>query len=224
MIEMLRTISAILPCNCVPPSKQADKHSNIHQTACNGLTSEQPSPTRPPSITDQQEKYKQEQGQDQDLDQDQDQDQEPAPETGLLPPPSEDDPDSTLTLTAIEASIAPNNEDLCQDQIENKKHTKVDADSKRASAPPNVELNIACDPLPDFSLDSRARLSYWGPPPYLPPDLPLPDSPIRCCQPRKPHTNQSPFYGAYFRGEETLPRVLLSMRSNPRLATVLRRA
>lgn len=210
---MLRAISAILPCSCLPRSKQADKNDHL-QTVFHELTSKQPSPTRPPATGHHQEE-------EQDREQ---QDQEPVQEAVLLSPLTEDDPD--LTITAIEASIEPSSDSDSDsdskdedegDGQNDKASTNPNTDSKRASAPPNLELNIPCDPLPDFSLNSRSRLSYWGPPP----DHPLPNPPIRLHHSRE-RTNQSPYYSAYFRGEETLPRILMSMRSNPRLATVIR--
>lgn len=211
--NMLKAISVILPCNCLPDFKQADK--NIHPVSYE-LTSEQPLPTQPPS-TDQPADEEEEQAKDQKHGQE----QEPGQKAVLLSPATEDDPDSTLT--AIEASIKPNIEDEGEDQLD-EEATKFDINSKRSSALPNLELNIPCDPLPDFSLNSRSRLSYWGPSPHLPPDQALPETPVRLHQPLEPRTSQSLYYDAYFRGEETLPRILLSMRSNPRLATFLRRA
>ncbi|KAJ4387200.1 hypothetical protein N0V93_007789 [Gnomoniopsis smithogilvyi] len=114
-----------------------------------------------------------------------------APTAVLLSPPTEDDPDSTLT--AIEASIARNKEDEGEVQID-EEPAKVDTHSKQASALPKLELNIPRDPLPDFSLNSRSRLSYWGPPPNLPPDCALPDLLVRCRQACEPRTNQATSY------------------------------
>lgn len=167
---MLRAVSAILPCSCLPQSKQADKQ-NI-QTVPSKLASRQPSPTQHLTIIKQEEQGKK-----------QTQKQEPAQETVPILPPNEDDPDSTLT--AIEASIEPNHENDDRERQNHEKQDKLDKSSKRASAPPNLELNISYDPLPDFSLNSRSRLSYWGPPPHLPPSHPLPAPLIRLRQPRE---------------------------------------
>lgn len=173
---MLRAVSAILPCSCLPHFKQADKQ-NIH-TISYELTSRQPSFSCPPTINKQEEEEQ---------DKKQTQIKEPAQEAISILPPTEDDPDSTLT--AIEASIEPNHEDDDCDGQNNEEQAKLDRISERASAPPNLELNISYDPLPDFSLNSRSRLSYWGPPPHLPPSHPLPAPLIRLRQPRESFIN-----------------------------------
>lgn len=174
---MLRAVSAILPCSCLPHFKQADK--NI-QTVSHELTSSQPSPTQPPTIIKQEEEEENHK---------QTQKQEPAQEAVPIFPSTDDDPDSTLT--AIEASIQPNHEDDNCGGQNNEEQARLDRSSKRASAPPNLELNISYDPLPDFSLNSRSRLSYWGPPPHLPPSHPLPAPLIRLRQPRESFTNEN---------------------------------
>lgn len=185
---MLRAVSAVLPCSCLPNYKQADK-TNLQSVSCE-LTTRQPSPAQPQSINKQKEEEK---------DQQQTQTQEPAQEAVPVLPPTEDDPDSTLT--AIEASIDPNHEDDNRDGQNNEEQAKLDRFSKRASAPPNLELNLSYDPLPDFSLNSRSRLSYWGPPPHLPPNHPLPAPLVRPRQLRESLIDGDPLYSAYCRGE-----------------------
>lgn len=180
---MLRAVSAILPCSCLPHFKQADKQ-NI-QTASYKLTSSQPSPTQPPTIIKQEEE---------ELDKNQTQTKELAQEVAPIHPPTEDDPDSTLT--AIEASIEPKYEDDVRYVQNNEEQAQLHKSSKRASAPPNLELNIDYDPLPDFSLNSRSRLSYWGPPPHLPPSHPLPAPLVRLHQPRESLIDVDNFYSA----------------------------
>lgn len=186
--KMLRAVKAVLPCSCLPNYKQADKKSP--QSVSYELTNRQPSPTQYPTINKQKEEEE---------DHRQTQEQEPAQETVPVLPPTEDDSDSTLS--AIEASIDPNHEDDNRDGQNNEEQTKLDRFPKRASAPPNLELNLSYDPLPDFSLNSHSRLSYWGPPPHLAPNHPLPAPLIRLRQLRGSHIYENPLYSAYFRGE-----------------------
>lgn len=76
---------------------------------------------------------------------------------------------SESSLTAIEASVEPKNED-------GDEQTKDD--TQLLSAPPNLDsVQIPKDRLPDFSLTSRTRISYYGPPPFPPPLRPLPALP-----------------------------------------------
>lgn len=78
---------------------------------------------------------------------------------------------SESSLTAIEASVEPTNENESE-------HTKDVDDAHRRSAPPNLDgVQIPKDRLPDFSLTSQTRISYYGPPPFPPPLRPLPALP-----------------------------------------------
>lgn len=193
--SVVSAILTCLPCNCVPPNicKQAD--TTKLKAVPYELTTRQPSPTQgPTSVFLQQPTYT----------------DEAVPRT----PPADLEPDLETTLTFIEASIA--------DEQEQERELKDEAEQTlavtirlRDSAPPNLELILPRNPLPDFSLTSRSRLSYWGPSPFSPPDQPLPAIPAAAhCDEL---TRHSPIYTSYFAGEDSHRRILRHTGSNPRL-------
>lgn len=193
---MLCAAAAFL--SCLPFCKAAGDTNNF-KTVSYELTTQQPFRTQPPT-TEQLPR-------------------QPTEETVSRAPPAEDDPDATLA--AIEASIEPKQDHKDEDHKE-AEQTTANINPDTATAPPNLELNIVRDPLPDFSLTSRTRLSYWGPSPFSPPDQPLPTIPAPAEYYEDPR--HSPFYRSYLLGEETPKRILTCVRSNPRLNDSPRRS
>lgn len=193
---VLSAMLPCLPCSCWPgvnKQKQADS-TKFKATTSYELTIKHPSPILAPTTVQQ---------------------QQPTQEPVSTAPPAQDDPDTTLA--AIEASIAQDHE--AEDHRE-AQPTTASSVPNHASAPPSLDLNLPRDALPDFSLASPSRLSYWGPYSFSPPNIPLPATPAQAFE----GVGQTPFYRSYLAGEEDVRRIVPYVRSHSRLNDVPRRS